>query len=209
MSGMYGWATGAQSGQNGPFSAPWPDLQFLSFLNFFNGGNGPSIPQNDRKWLRNLNPEPCWQFINHVREISLFVRFWLRSRAAPFLIYAWELGLNIRRPNSSNMGLLTHQNWLMGNHRGKRYWGKRTIVLYITLIVNQYISAKSQWTKIKKVRTKTSFSWEKSSYLIILGPKKSYISDLTRQIHAILMIHNVCFHVYPPIGWLFLLYIKN
>ena len=140
---MYGQATGAQSAQNGPFWAPWPRPRFFSFLNFFNGRNGPSIPQNDRKWVRNLNPEPCWDTSYHIWEISIFVRFWVPSRNGPFLTYAWEFGLDIRRPNSPHIGLLGHQNWLVGNYRGRSYWGKRTVVLYTILFttptVAQYI----------------------------------------------------------------------
>ena len=54
ISGWYKWAMAAQRPQNGPLWAPWPRPRFFSFSNILNGRNGPSIPQNNWKWVRNL-----------------------------------------------------------------------------------------------------------------------------------------------------------
>ena len=96
----------------------------FQFSKLFYGGNGLSIPQNDRKWVTNLNPEPFLQYLNHIWDINFGHIRWPHDGL--FLFCAEELGLNIRRPNSPNIGLLGHRNRPIGKSACVRNWGKRT-----------------------------------------------------------------------------------
>ena len=192
ISGMYVWAMAGQSGQNVPFWGPWPQPRFSSFLNIFLGTNGLSIPENDRKWVKNWNPEPYLLISNHIWEISIFVQFWAHSRNVPFLFSAEELGLNIWCPDSPDIGLLGHWKRPTGKSTFMRNGGKRTPYSIYRMFYSIALGfTKPPWQNMKNIMKKIIFMHKKFIFYYIRGHKwvQQWSNTSVEWIPAILMIH--------------------